>query len=209
VTSGGSKRALRARKRSVRARMREVRGAIPEAERGPRAAAALERLLALPRVAEASGVMLFASFGSEIPTDAFAPALRARGARTYLPFLMEGRIEPADVDPDEPGALVATSYGPREPADRTPAPLGAIDVVMVAGLAFDRSGYRVGYGGGYYDAFLLRLGPEPLRVGLAFHEQVLDEVPHGPGDEPVDILVTDRETIPCNPTDEAFGAGSR
>src|SRR6185312_82974 len=79
VTSGGSKRALRARKRSVRARMREVRGAIPEAERGPRAAAALERLLALPRVAEASGVMLFASFGSEIPTDAFAPALRARG----------------------------------------------------------------------------------------------------------------------------------
>jgi 5-formyltetrahydrofolate cyclo-ligase len=189
--------------------MREVRAAIPEAERGPRAAAALERLLALPRVAEASGVMLFASFGSEISTDAFAPALRARGARTYLPFLMEGRIEPADVDPDEPGALVATSYGPREPADRTPAPMGAIEVVVVAGLAFDRHGYRVGYGGGYYDAFLRRLGPEPLRVGLAFHEQALDEVPHGPGDEPVHVLVTDRDTIPCTPTDEAFGPGSR
>jgi 5-formyltetrahydrofolate cyclo-ligase len=199
VTSGGSKRALRARKQGLRARMREVRAAIPDAEREVRAVAALDRLLALPRVAEATGVMLFASFGSELPTGAFAAALRVRGARTYLPFLTDARIEAAEVDPDRPGALVASSYGPREPADRTPAVSGALDVVVVPGLAFDRHGYRVGYGGGYYDAFLRRLGPEPLRVGVAFHEQVADEVPHGAGDEPVHVLVTDRDTIPCVP----------
>jgi 5-formyltetrahydrofolate cyclo-ligase len=177
--------------------MREVRAAIPDGERKARAAGVLERLLALPRVAEASGVMLFASFGSELPTATFAAALRERGARTYLPYLSGGRIEAAEVDPDRPGALVASSYGPREPADRTPAPPGALDVVVVPGLAFDRHGHRVGYGGGYYDAFLRRLGPGPLRVGVGFHEQVVDEVPHGAGDERVHVLVTDRDTISC------------
>jgi 5-formyltetrahydrofolate cyclo-ligase len=178
--------------------MREIRAAIPAPERTARAAAVLERMLDLSRVRTAAGVMLFASFGSEIPTAGFAGSFRSLGARTFLPYLNEGRIVAAEVDPDAPGALAASSYGPLEPADRTPAPQEVIDVVVVPGLAFDRSGYRVGYGGGYYDAFLRRLGPGPLRVGIAFHEQIVDEVPYGPGDERVHVLVTDRETIRCS-----------
>jgi 5-formyltetrahydrofolate cyclo-ligase len=177
--------------------MREVRGAIPAEERHARAAAILDRLLALPEVAGAGGVMLFDAFGSEIPTAGFAGRFRASGARTFYPYLREGRIEAAEVDPDEPGAMAASTYGPREPTRREPAGLDAIAVVVVPGLAFDREGYRVGYGGGYYDAFLRRLGPSPSRVGVAFREQVLDEVPHGPSDERVDLLVTDADILTC------------
>ena len=202
MTSGGSKRALRTRKIRVRARMREVRDAIPPAERENRAAAILDRLLDLPAVAGGGGgggggVMLFDAFGSEIPTGGFAARFRAAGARIFLPYLQEGRIEAAEVDPDAPGVMEASTYGPREPTAREPADLDAIRVVVVPGLAFDRGGYRVGYGGGYYDAFLRRLGPQPLRVGVAYREQVVDEAPHGPSDEPVHVLVTDAEIVTC------------
>ena len=181
----------------MRTRMREVRAAIPAAERDARAAAILDRLFDLPAVASASGVMLFDAFGSEVSTVAFAARFRAAGVRTFYPYLREGRIEAAEVDPSLDGAMAPSTYGPREPTSRDPVDLDAIAAVVVPGLAFDREGYRVGYGGGYYDAFLRRLGPEPLRVGVAFREQVVDEVPHGPSDERVDLLVTDAETITC------------
>jgi 5-formyltetrahydrofolate cyclo-ligase len=65
-------------------------------------------------------------------------------------------------------------------------------------LAFDRSLRRIGRGKGYYDRFLARArsGPrECLVVGLTLAEQVVEEVPAGPLDQPLDGLVTDRELI--------------
>jgi 5-formyltetrahydrofolate cyclo-ligase len=67
---------------------------------------------------------------------------------------------------------------------------GAIDVVVVPGLAFDPAGNRVGYGGGHYDRYLRRLARSALRVGICFPRQLVPEVPHGEGDEPVDLVVT-------------------
>ena len=67
---------------------------------------------------------------------------------------------------------------------------------MVApGLAFDRAGRRLGYGGGYFDAFLPRLRPGCPVVGVCFAEQLVDEVPAGPHDRAVDVVVTDRDVI--------------
>jgi len=66
-----------------------------------------------------------------------------------------------------------------------------IDVAVVPGLAFDRRGHRVGYGGGFYDRFLGRLRPDALTVGICFSVQLVDEVPHGRGDRPVDLVVTE------------------
>lgn len=91
----------------------------------------------------------------------------------------------------------ATGSGPAEPQRRTPVTPEAIDVVIVPGLAFDRSGFRLGYGGGHYDRFLRRLPDRSLRVGLAFHSQVVDRVPRGSGDERLHLVLTDRETIDC------------
>ena len=74
-----------------------------------------------------------------------------------------------------------------------------IDVVVVPGLAFDRAGFRVGYGGGNYDRFLPRLRPDAVRVGFAFGLQLLPagKVPRGPNDEPVHHVVTERELVDC------------
>ena len=76
----------------------------------------------------------------------------------------------------------------------TPLDPASIDVVGVPGVAFDRRGVRIGYGGGFYDRFLR--GLPAFTVALVFGLQVLDEdIPSGRFDLPVDAIVTEEETI--------------
>jgi 5-formyltetrahydrofolate cyclo-ligase len=114
-----------------------------------------------------------------------------------LPFLTEDSMEAAEVRPGDP--LHPTDYGPREPARRVPVDPSAVDVVITPGLAFDRRGHRLGYGGGYYDRYLARLHPAAARVGIAFSVQLVDELPVESVDQPVDVIVTDQEVIRCEP----------
>lgn len=71
-----------------------------------------------------------------------------------------------------------------------------IDLLFVPGLVFDRKGYRIGYGGGYYDRFLAQFSNKTL--SLAFSFQVVDEIPRFDYDKPVDCIITEKETIYCN-----------
>jgi 5-formyltetrahydrofolate cyclo-ligase len=71
------------------------------------------------------------------------------------------------------------------------------DLLCVPMLAFDRSGYRLGYGGGFYDRTLekLRTSKRVVAVGLAFSAQQVEAAPRGPHDQPLDAIVTEREVI--------------
>ena len=70
------------------------------------------------------------------------------------------------------------------------------DMVILPGVGFDRRGYRLGYGGGYYDRFLARHPMDAaLIIGLAFSCQIRDELPHDPWDKKVDVIVTEDEMI--------------
>jgi 5-formyltetrahydrofolate cyclo-ligase len=71
-------------------------------------------------------------------------------------------------------------------------------VLVVPLLAFDRQGYRLGYGGGFYDRTLeaLRgLGGAVTAIGFAFAGQEVESVPRESFDQPLDIIVTEAETI--------------
>lgn len=70
-----------------------------------------------------------------------------------------------------------------------------IDVMIVPGVVFDRHGYRIGFGGGYYDRYLV--GFKGKRISLAFEEQLLNEIPRESHDLPVHILLTDKNRIIC------------
>ncbi|WP_313756118.1 5-formyltetrahydrofolate cyclo-ligase [Tissierella sp.] len=72
-----------------------------------------------------------------------------------------------------------------------------IDLVLVPGVVFARDGYRVGYGGGYYDRFLSKFKEKVNTIGLAFDLQIVDEVPKDSFDLPVDFIITEKETINC------------
>jgi 5-formyltetrahydrofolate cyclo-ligase len=73
-------------------------------------------------------------------------------------------------------------------------------VCILPGLAFDRSGYRLGYGRGFFDRYLKSLpGPGPVLVGFAYDFQIVDSLPRDDWDVPVDMVITDQEVIPANP----------
>jgi 5-formyltetrahydrofolate cyclo-ligase len=73
------------------------------------------------------------------------------------------------------------------------------DVLLVPMLAFDRAGYRLGYGGGFYDRTLADLKPRKtvVAIGVAYAAQEVDFVPRGPHDVPLDFIMTELEVIPC------------
>jgi 5-formyltetrahydrofolate cyclo-ligase len=173
--------------------MRRMRSELTDSVRERYSAAAVERLLALPETGRAAVAFVFRSFGSEISTLTLLERLAERDVRLALPVLLGGRMEAVAYRPGDP--LVASGYGAMEPREREPVAPGSIDLIVAPGLAFDPLGFRLGYGGGYYDAFLRTAGPVATRVGLAFDMQVVASVPHGARDEPMDAVVTDARIL--------------
>jgi 5-formyltetrahydrofolate cyclo-ligase len=191
MTSRGDR--LRRRKEELRIRMKEAREAIPSAERARLSQAAGERLLALPEVHGARTVAMFSSFGSELDTAPMIERAHAEGRRVVLPYLAGSAMEVAEHRRGE--ELVRSSYGAMEPTSRVAVDPADIDVVVTPGLAFDRAGRRLGYGSGYYDGWLRRVGEDAVLVGVCFSAQVVDRVPASSSDERMDVVVTDGEVI--------------
>jgi 5-formyltetrahydrofolate cyclo-ligase len=95
---------------------------------------------------------------------------------------------------DDPSELVPGTYGiPEPPATAEPIRLADIGVFVIPGLAFDRLGRRLGAGKGCYDASLAR--SPAFRVGLAFQQQIVDEVPSTAHDLFMDVLITESTII--------------
>jgi 5-formyltetrahydrofolate cyclo-ligase len=188
MNSGGLKRA----KRRIRSQVLLGRDATPPTvrqETGERVAA---RFLALPEVQRARRIMLYSSFGSEVPTAPLIERLHERGVAVALPRIEEADLVPVSYAPGDP--TTTTSFGAEEPVGGVALDPSSIDVVAVPGVAFDRDGRRIGYGRGYYDRFLR--GSPAFTVGLTFALQVLDDdLPAGSFDLPVDAIVTEDETI--------------
>jgi 5-formyltetrahydrofolate cyclo-ligase len=188
VSSGQLKRA----KRRIRREVLAARDALPPEHRAAMGNRIADRFLGLPEVGAATTVMLYWSFGSEVPTGRLIERLHERGATVALPRIEGAGLVPvrfAPGDPTEP-----TSFGAREPADGLPIAPARLDVVAVPGVAFDGAGRRVGYGGGYYDRLLP--ATRGVAVAVAFDVQVLGEdLPAGRTDVEVDVIVTESETI--------------
>jgi 5-formyltetrahydrofolate cyclo-ligase len=93
--------------------------------------------------------------------------------------------------------LETVYFGLREPdPTRTrPCEKSAMDLILVPGLVFDKKGYRIGFGGGYYDRFLTDYNG--TTVSLAFKEQVKEELEHETFDIPVSKIMTDDTTYDC------------
>ena len=109
---------------------------------------------------------------------------------------MRGPGAPLDFRSWQPGdALVAAAFGTQEPA----AGQASVEpeILLVPLLAFDARGYRLGYGGGFYDRSLawLRRRGDILVIGLAYAGQQVDRVPQDENDQRLDWVVTDQAVI--------------
>jgi 5-formyltetrahydrofolate cyclo-ligase len=158
------------------------------------ASRATELLPATPVLATA-----YQSMPTEPGTAPLIAALLERGDRLLLPRIRGRALDWVEVTAETPFAR--GPLGIMEPTGSAlpdePPPLLAADVLFLPGLSVDRSGRRLGQGGGYYD-FELSSVPRhveggPLRVALLFDDEFVDEVPHESHDCVVDVVVTPTE----------------
>lgn len=121
-----------------------------------------------------------------------------RGITAWLP---EARFYLPKVEGKEllalpcPAPLERSALGVLEPTGGDPLPPEALDAVVVPALAYDRRGYRLGYGKGYYDRFLTQLSPRALTTGFVPLKLVVDNLPVDPWDVPVQRIVTERGVL--------------
>ena len=182
--------ALARRKERLRRQMREARARVPVERRVAFAERVASHLFRLPELTEARTVMVFYSFGAEIPTGVLIRRLLWEGRRVLLPFLdEEGAMEAGELLPED--VPLVTAYGPKEPPRRSPIDPAEVDIVITPGLAFDPAGHRLGYGGAHYDRFLARLPGRTPRIAIGYSLQLLDDVPAGSHDQLVDVVVTE------------------
>ena len=159
-----------------------------------------DRLFACKELSVCRDVMFYLSFGNEVRTDEMIKRSLENHQRVYVPRLVkrEKRLEVCEItDMDQEFEL--GSYDIREPSrlNTRVVPPTKIDAVITPGLAFDYSGRRVGFGGGYFDWFLKQLSEGALRLAVAYGFQVVDSVPQDPWDERVQKIFTENDTINC------------
>lgn len=92
--------------------------------------------------------------------------------------------------------LVTSSYGILEPVgDKSNFNVDNLGLIVMPGLAFDKQGNRLGYGGGYYDKFLSSNKIDNKKIALAYDFQVLDKVPSEKHDIKIDSIITEDNEI--------------
>jgi 5-formyltetrahydrofolate cyclo-ligase len=178
-----------ARKLALRDRLLTDRRRLTLLEVGASARAIAEHLLATEAVRRAATVAAYVSVGNEPGTGPLLEALLASGRRVILPVLLP------DNDLDwavHSGPLHRAGRGLLEPAGPRlgPEAVATADAVLTPGLAVDRSGMRLGRGGGSYDRALGRVPVGTFTCTLLYDGELLDEVPSARHDRRVTAAVT-------------------
>lgn len=142
-----------------------------------------------------TAVSAYWPFRNEIDVRPLLKRLNFIGCCCLLPVIM-GRKKPLQFHRWKPGdTLKMSRFGLLEPS--TLHPNSSPEIVVVPLLAFDSAGYRLGYGGGYYDCTLavLRKSGDILAIGAAYEDQQVDSVPHDQFDQQLDAVVTEQGII--------------
>ena len=188
--------ALQAEKKQLRDAVLAIRDAVPAEVRRAASVAILARVCAMPAYATANVVLAYMGFGTEIETNAFFERIIADGKTAVLPRVDRASQSLRLHSARSASELLTSKWGIREPrADASAVSIDEVDFVLLPGVAFDRSGNRLGYGRGYYDKLLSAANPALARVAAAFACQVVKRVPVGSHDKKVQCIFTEKETI--------------
>ena len=153
----------------------------------------LKNVLSLPEFQNAPRIFLYISFGREPDTHALISACEQLGKPVAAPTNLRGGHMDFAFLTRSLAELPAGVYGIPQPAPDAPsATPEKDDLVIVPGLCFDESFYRLGRGGGYYDRFLSSCSA--FKVGLCREALLMKTVPTEAHDERVDCLVTEKKT---------------
>lgn len=178
-------------KDKLRTKMRHLRQNIAPEEKIEKSRTIRKTLENTKSFQTAERILFYASKQNEVSTTQWIQDALAAGKKIYLPKVNNDHLLICPIQSWED--LKEGSFGILEPCENLePSHPKELDLILVPGLAFDKKGNRMGYGKGFYDRLLKQT--KALRIGLAFKEQIVDELPVEDHDEAVDLVITD-ETI--------------
>ena len=180
---------LKEQKKKLRKKMRMIRDSIPMKEE--KSKKIVTRFMELPEVKDAVFIYCYISFRSEVDTMPLLHSLWKSGKRVAVP-----RVDCKEMQFYEifsMNDLEIGYYGIQEPKKDCNLAHKA-DLIVLPGLAFDKKGHRLGYGGGFYDRYLEEAKDEK-KIALAFSEQLVEEVPIEERDVIVDKIITEKMEI--------------
>ena len=159
------------------------------------------RFAQLPEYQAAGTVLCYVHVRDEVRTYRFLETNLGRGKQIVVPYCVADDLRLFLLE--DMNELAAGHFGILEPDERLrpceqkhlePEQL---DLVMVPGVAFDTSGGRLGHGRGYYDRLLVDVRPDTRLAALAFKSQLFPDIPMGPHDVRMDLVITENETYRC------------
>ena len=183
---------------ALRQKILGARDGLSDKVRQAKSISVMQNFWTLMGMQQWSTLFIYVNFRSEVETLELIKKCINRDIRVAVPLVEASAVRMIPLlikDPEQD--LVPGYYNIPEPDPKKSLRLepGEIDAAVIPGSVFDIHGGRLGYGGGYYDRFLLNDAPQAKRIGLAFELQVVDKVPLEPHDQPLDILITEERIV--------------
>lgn len=177
-------------KRSIRSRFLAERKALSLNRCAALSKEVQEQFLRSGCLLQADCVALYSAIHNEVNTESVARQVLAAGKRLVYPRVCGEALEFVEV----PGldALTPGAFGVLEPRSGPTVSIADLDLVVVPGVVFDRTGHRLGYGRGYYDRCLSLCREDSVKVGFAYDFQVVETLPTAGHDRTLSLLMTDK-----------------
>jgi 5-formyltetrahydrofolate cyclo-ligase len=185
-------------RQDLRKRILGARDGLSGSDRHEKSLSIMHNFLSLPGIQQWSTLFIYVNFRSEVETLELIKSCLNRKIRVAVPLVDAAAVRMIPLlikDPEKdlgPGYYNIPEPDPHKSLRVDPR---EIDAAVIPGSVFDIHGGRLGYGGGYYDRFLLNDAPQAKRIGLAFEMQVADKVPVESHDQPLDILITEKRIV--------------
>ncbi len=188
---------IRCYKQDLRNRHKEQRREMSPEQKEACDTEILRRLRALWHFSSADVLLTYVSTPLEIDTRRIIELTLSEGRRVAVPYCIDGTREMRFYCIRSFNELNRRTFGVLEPNPERCEELSEFksSVCLVPGLAFDREGYRLGYGKGYYDRFLSRY--DGVMLGLCYASGITRRLHRGRYDIPCDFVITDHEVIDC------------
>lgn len=184
---------MNAAKAVLRDVLRRERAALASPYREDATARVNERLAQHPAIRAGLRIGGYAATPAELNIDNVLTHIIATHGQIYLPRVVEDHIEFSACV--ALGALEAGFAGIREPTGEAIA-VATLDVLLVPGVGFDKTGQRLGHGAGHYDRTLAQLDPHCVTIGVAFGVQIVAQIPTEAHDRPVQMVLTEDAVYP-------------
>ena len=179
-------------KAAIRKQLKQIRASIPAPVRMAYSEAIFNFLIGLDEIHHAKSAFIYISYGNEVDTHQLLKYFLHQEKLLAIPKILATKnMIAAPFSGEEelvPGELGILTVAGEEPFNTD------IDIVITPGLGFTRTGYRIGYGRGYYDKWFAR-NPVGHKIAVTFEAQIVDSLPVAVTDIPVDIIVTEKRII--------------